>query len=71
MPWSAVRTVLGSRCRLAIVPMQDFLALDSRHRMNRPGVAGGNWTWRLAPDALTPALADRIAEAVAAADRSP
>jgi 4-alpha-glucanotransferase len=71
MPWSAVRTVLGSCCRLAIVPMQDFLALDSRHRMNRPGVAGGNWTWRLAPDALTPALADRIAEAVAAADRSP
>lgn len=69
MPWPAIRAVLGSPARLAIVPMQDFLALDSRARMNRPGIAAGNWTWRLAPDALTPALADRIAEAVTATAR--
>lgn len=71
MPWPAIRSVLGSPARLAVVPMQDFLSLDSRHRMNRPGVAAGNWTWRLAPGALTPALADRIADAVTEADRNP
>lgn len=69
MPWPAIGSVLESRSRLAVVPMQDFLSLDSRHRMNTPGVAEGNWTWRLPADALAPALADRIAEAVAAADR--
>lgn len=70
MPWPAILTVLESPARLAMIPMQDFLSLDSRHRMNRPGVAEGNWTWRLAPDALTPALADRIAEAVTGAGRA-
>ena len=70
MPWPAIRSVLGSPARLAVVPMQDFLSLDSRHRMNRPGVAEGNWTWRLEPEALTAELADRIADAVADAGRA-
>jgi 4-alpha-glucanotransferase len=48
MPWPAIRLVLGSRARLAIVPIQDWLSLDARHRMNRPGVAWGNRTSRLA-----------------------
>ena len=46
--------------RLAVAPMQDFLALDSTARMNRPGVAAGNWRWRLAAGALTPRLAARV-----------
>ncbi|MEX0976264.1 MAG: 4-alpha-glucanotransferase [Woeseia sp.] len=70
MPWPAIESVLRSRSRLAIVPMQDLLALDSRHRMNRPGVAEGNWGWQLADDALSPALADRFRQAVAASNRS-
>jgi 4-alpha-glucanotransferase len=29
--------------------------------MNTPGTPRGNWTWRLAPDALTDAHAARLA----------
>jgi 4-alpha-glucanotransferase len=29
-----------------IVPMQDVLGLDGRHRMNLPGTPTGNWGWR-------------------------
>jgi 4-alpha-glucanotransferase len=60
MPWPAIETVFRSRSRLAVVPMQDFLALDSRHRMNRPGVASGNWGWRLDRGALGTELAERV-----------
>jgi 4-alpha-glucanotransferase len=70
MPWPAIRAVLQSRARLAVVPLQDYLALDSAHRMNRPGVAGGNWLWRLAPGDLSDDLAGRIREAVSAASRT-
>jgi 4-alpha-glucanotransferase len=69
MPWPAIRCVLQSRARLAIVPMQDYLSLDSAHRMNRPGVTGGNWRWRLRPGELTERLAERIREALLAAGR--
>jgi len=69
MPWPAIRAVLNARARLAVVPMQDYLSLDSTHRMNRPGVAEGNWLWRLGPGDLTDRLARKIREAVAAAAR--
>ncbi len=53
MPWPMVRAALGSRSELAIVPMQDVLALGSEHRMNVPGVTEGNWRWRLGWDMVT------------------
>ena len=36
----------ASAARTAIIPMQDFLGLDTEARMNTPGVASGNWNWR-------------------------
>lgn len=47
MPWPLIRAALGSHAELAVVPMQDLLGLGSEHRMNVPGVADGNWGWRL------------------------
>jgi len=41
-----IRMTLLSPANLAILPMQDYLALDNRARMNIPGVPDGNWTWR-------------------------
>ena len=38
----------ASPCHIAIVPMQDILGLDDSARMNIPGVALGNWQWRIA-----------------------
>jgi 4-alpha-glucanotransferase len=44
-----IRAAFASVARLAIVPMQDILGLDSTARMNIPGVADNNWGWRLLP----------------------
>lgn len=45
-----VEFAYASDARIAIVPMQDFLCLGSKHRMNVPGTVGGNWKWRLEPN---------------------
>ncbi len=41
-----IRTAFASVANLAVIPMQDILALGGEHRMNQPGVATGNWRWR-------------------------
>lgn len=41
-----VCAALASVARIAIVPLQDLLALDGTHRMNTPGTDAGNWRWR-------------------------
>lgn len=60
MPWPLIRCALGSRARLAILPMQDILGLDGTHRMNLPGTSEGNWRWRFSWDQTDPELIDRI-----------
>ncbi|MBQ7478969.1 MAG: 4-alpha-glucanotransferase [Selenomonadaceae bacterium] len=37
----------ASDARMAIIPMQDILHMDSRSRMNVPGTVGLNWKWCL------------------------
>jgi len=56
-PWTLIRAAFASVAARAIVPAQDFLALGSEARMNRPGDGEENWAWRLPPGALTPELA--------------
>lgn len=46
MPNDLIEVVLASPASLAMIPMQDILALDSAHRMNTPGTIEGNWKWR-------------------------
>jgi 4-alpha-glucanotransferase len=45
--WAMMREAWASVAELAVAPMQDILGLDSGARMNTPGVARGNWGWRL------------------------
>jgi len=59
--WGLIRLALMSVSRTAVVPVQDLLGLGSAARMNRPGVPGGNWGWRLAENDLTLNLAERLA----------
>jgi 4-alpha-glucanotransferase len=47
--WDLIRLAQASVANLAIVPMQDVLGLGSEARMNVPGRAEGNWTWRCRP----------------------
>jgi 4-alpha-glucanotransferase len=60
MPWALVRLALSSTARLAVVPAQDLLGLDSGSRMNVPGTATGNWAWQAEPDAFDESLAGRL-----------
>ena len=52
-----------------VAQMQDYLALGAEARMNTPGTCGGNWQWRMLPDAITPELTEKIATLTALYDR--
>jgi 4-alpha-glucanotransferase len=58
--WTLIRAAYTSVAETAIVPVQDILDLDSDARMNRPGAEHDNWSWRLAPAALTREHASRL-----------
>lgn len=60
MPWPLIVTALRSVAQRAIVPMQDWLALDGTHRMNTPGTTEGNWGWQFCWDQVPDSLAERI-----------
>lgn len=55
-----VRAAYASVADRAIVPLQDVLALGSEARMNVPGRAHDNWTWRAPKDAFRPEVASRL-----------
>ena len=71
MPEALIRAALGSVARLAIIPAQDILGLDSAARLNTPGTVEGNWSWRLPADALTARLARDYARLNGAFGRAP
>jgi 4-alpha-glucanotransferase len=71
MPEALIRAALGSVARLAIIPAQDVLGLDSSARLNTPGTVEGNWTWRLPAGALTAQLARDYARLNGAFGRAP
>jgi 4-alpha-glucanotransferase len=71
MPWLLVRTAFMSVAQLAMVPLQDFLAMGSDQRMNRPGTDVGNWCWRFRWEQLPEGLEQRIRHLVEVYDRLP
>ncbi|MFB3902994.1 MAG: 4-alpha-glucanotransferase [Acidobacteriota bacterium] len=52
-----LRLAFSSVADVVIVPVQDLLCLGSDARMNVPGVADGNWEWRLREGELSEKLA--------------
>jgi len=58
--WAMIGNALASPADTAIIPAQDLLELGSEARMNSPGIAKGNWQWRLKDGALTRELAQRL-----------
>jgi 4-alpha-glucanotransferase len=69
--WRMIRLAMQSVANVAIIPVQDLLGLGTEARMNRPGVDRGNWSFRLAPGALTPELAARLRELTEVYGRRP
>jgi 4-alpha-glucanotransferase len=64
MPWLLINIAFSSVCNLAIIPMQDFLALDEKSRMNMPASTDGNWRWRFSWQQVSPELAQSINDTV-------
>lgn len=53
-----LRTLWASPARLIVVPVQDLLGYGSDTKMNRPGIAEGNWSYRLTEEAFSQLHAD-------------
>jgi 4-alpha-glucanotransferase len=66
-----IRAAETSVGRLCLIPLQDILGLGAEARMNTPAEADGNWSWRYAPDALQPALAEQLRALCVVTDRQP
>jgi 4-alpha-glucanotransferase len=57
-----LRQAWSSTAALAIAPLQDVLGLDNSARMNRPGIAEGNWRWRCTDEMLSAPAFDALAD---------
>ena len=55
-----MRTMLASPADTVIFPIQDILVYGSDTRMNTPGVAEGNWQYRLTKDQLDSISRDKF-----------
>ncbi len=59
--WQMIRLALASVANTALIPMQDVLGLsDDIGRMNTPGKAEGNWSWRFLNEEIKPELAHSL-----------
>ncbi|NYB75973.1 4-alpha-glucanotransferase [Sedimentibacter hydroxybenzoicus DSM 7310] len=55
-----IQSVINSKADIVIIPLQDYLHLDSEARINTPSTVGGNWTWRVKESQLTKQLSKKI-----------
>ena len=60
--WDFIRLAMLSVSDLCVIPIQDYLGLDNRARINHPSTLGTNWRWRLAKDQLSASLLKEIRE---------
>ena len=64
-----MKLAFGSKAKVAIAPMQDYLGLGSEARLNTPGTLVNNWRWRLPQERLTPELCECVREMVSSSGR--
>jgi 4-alpha-glucanotransferase len=57
-----MRLALSSTANTVIIPLQDVLDLGDEARINTPGAAEGNWSWRVRGDQLDPSRGQCLAE---------
>lgn len=69
--WDMIRAAWASVGALAVAPLQDVLGLGSDARMNKPGVASGNWRWRFRLDQFRPEMIRRLADLTTVYNRVP
>ena len=57
-----IRMAQASTANTCIIPMQDYLHLDNKARMNTPSTLGNNWMWRMKSTQITKKLTNAIKE---------
>ena len=57
---SFIGLVMRSNAKTCIIPMQDYLGLNNKFRMNQPSTVGTNWRWRVTEEQLSEELKDYI-----------
>lgn len=57
---SFISLVMRSRAKTCIIPIQDYLGLNNKSRMNQPSTVGINWRWRLTNEQLSEKLKSEI-----------
>ncbi|WP_409967318.1 4-alpha-glucanotransferase [Bengtsoniella intestinalis] len=60
VPQAVLRRGLGSVAQVFIAQLQDYLGMGSDARINVPGVAEGNWAWRLMDGDIPTTLAKEL-----------
>lgn len=68
--WTLIEVAWRSRANLAIAQVQDLLSLGTEARLNVPGLADGNWTWRLSDRGRLEGVAERLARLTEEAGRT-
>ena len=63
------RMAYGSVANTVILPLPDVLGLDESARLNTPATSASNWTWRLLPEQLNPAIEHQLREWTTVYDR--
>lgn len=69
LPGDCLRIAMQSAARLVVVPLQDLLGLGGEARMNTPGVARGNWSWRFSWEQIDESLAQDVRRLILQTDR--
>jgi 4-alpha-glucanotransferase len=69
--WAMIRLAMSSIADTVIVPLQDILGLGSDARMNTPGRAQGNWSWRYPANVFTDNLKGQLELLTTTFGRSP
>ncbi|MDY4770823.1 MAG: 4-alpha-glucanotransferase [Lachnospiraceae bacterium] len=57
---SMIGLVMRSNAKTCIIPMQDYLGMNNKCRMNQPSTVGKNWRWRLTEKELSDQLQAEI-----------
>ncbi len=56
-----IEAAFSTDAYIAIAPLQDYLGLGSEARINTPGIAGGNWRWRVLEPQISPEFCHNVA----------
>ncbi len=54
--WKLIETAVASTAATVILSINDLLEYGSETRFNVPGIASGNWSWKLARQDIKPSL---------------